>query len=61
MALLMFIMPDMFAHKDEILRRLFTRKHNDASAIRIAKARTMMTPFILRRRKNQARTLDIHV
>lgn len=60
-AILAFIMPDMFRSKKDELELIF--KHNAASmmsghtsllsAQRIAKARSMITPFILRRRKAQ--------
>lgn len=60
-AILAFIMPDLFADKNEDLQYVFQHKAStkDAdhaallSAQRIARARTMMTPFILRRKKHQ--------
>lgn len=53
MALLMFIMPDLFGDNEQLLRKVFSLKTTDASNSRIQKARLMMTPFILRRRKAQ--------
>lgn len=61
MAILAFIMPNLFSKKEEDLRFIFQHKastkdvHNAAllSAQRIARARAMMTPFILRRKKKQ--------
>lgn len=60
-AILAFIMPDMFHQKSEQLQYIFqhkaTTKSSDHGALlsaqRIARARTMMTPFILRRKKQQ--------
>lgn len=60
-AILAFIMPDMFHDKHEQLQYVFqhkaTTKSADHTALlsaqRIARARTMMTPFILRRKKQQ--------
>ncbi|KAK3109569.1 DNA-dependent ATPase fun30 [Teratosphaeriaceae sp. CCFEE 6253] len=64
-AILAFIMPDLFEEKREKLDFIFdqkatTKDANHAallSAERIARARTMMTPFILRRKK--AQVLDL--
>ncbi|TKA83867.1 hypothetical protein B0A55_00142 [Friedmanniomyces simplex] len=64
-AILAFIMPDLFQEKREKLDFIFdqkatTKDANHAallSAERIARARTMMTPFILRRKK--AQVLDL--
>nr|OQO25792.1 hypothetical protein B0A51_06964 [Rachicladosporium sp. CCFEE 5018] len=58
-AVLGFIMPDLFAQKKDDLDYIFhhkaTTKDDDHAALlsreRIAKARSMMTPFILRRKK----------
>ena len=60
-AVLAFIMPDLFRAKEENLSFVFqhkaTTKDSDSAALlsaeRIARARTMMTPFILRRKKHQ--------
>ena len=60
-SLLAFLMPNMFNEKREQLQSIFTHnvKAMDAnheallSAQRIARARSMLTPFILRRKKNQ--------
>jgi SWI/SNF-related matrix-associated actin-dependent regulator 1 of chromatin subfamily A len=60
-SLLAFLMPDLFTEKRDQLRCIFTHnvKAMDAnheallSAERIARARSMLTPFILRRKKNQ--------
>ncbi|KAK3706299.1 DNA-dependent ATPase fun30 [Vermiconidia calcicola] len=60
-AILAFIMPNLFAEKRDELRYIFQHKAStkDAdhaallSAERIARARSMMTPFILRRKKQQ--------
>lgn len=60
-AILAFIMPELFREKREQLNFIFKHKAStkDAdhaallSAERIARARTMMTPFILRRKKQQ--------
>ncbi|KAF2764767.1 hypothetical protein EJ03DRAFT_331548 [Teratosphaeria nubilosa] len=64
-AILAFIMPDLFTEKREQLDFIFkhkaTTKDADHAALlsaeRIARARTMMTPFILRRKK--AQVLDL--
>ncbi|KAM0724233.1 hypothetical protein Q7P37_000115 [Cladosporium fusiforme] len=60
-AILAFIMPDLFSSKSEDLEYIFkhkaTTKDADHAALlsaqRIARARSMMTPFILRRKKQQ--------
>ena len=60
-SLLAFLMPKMFNDKRDELQSIFTHnvKAMDAnheallSAQRIARARSMLTPFILRRKKNQ--------
>ena len=60
-AILAFIMPKLFARKADTLKNIFkykatTKDANHAallSAQRIARARSMMTPFILRRKKEQ--------
>lgn len=60
-AILAFIMPDLFSAKAEDLNYIFqhkaTTKDADHAALlsaqRIARARSMMTPFILRRKKQQ--------
>ncbi|KAL1585727.1 hypothetical protein WHR41_05027 [Cladosporium halotolerans] len=60
-AILAFIMPDLFSSKAEDLNYIFqhkaTTKDADHAALlsaqRIARARSMMTPFILRRKKQQ--------
>ena len=60
-SLLAFIMPDLFANHKEELSYIFKHKAKTTdsdhaallSAQRIAKARSMMTPFILRRKKHQ--------
>ena len=60
-SLLAFLMPALFTEKREQLQCIFTHnvKAMDAnheallSAQRIARARSMLTPFILRRKKNQ--------
>lgn len=60
-AILAFIMPDLFREKQEQLQYIFQHKattkddHHAAllSTQRIARARSMMTPFILRRKKVQ--------
>lgn len=64
-AILAFIMPEMFSQKEEDLQYIFKHKastKDTASAAllssdRIGRARTMMTPFILRRKK--AQVLDL--
>lgn len=64
-AILAFIMPDLFKERREDLDFIFkhkaTTKDADHAALlsaeRIARARTMMTPFILRRKK--AQVLDL--
>ncbi|KXL42766.1 hypothetical protein M433DRAFT_156516 [Acidomyces richmondensis BFW] len=64
-AILAFIMPDLFAEKREQLDFIFKHKASTKdsghaallSAERTARARTMMTPFILRRKK--AQVLDL--
>lgn len=60
-SLLAFIMPDLFAERHEDLAYIFKykAKTTDAdhasllSVQRIARARSMMTPFVLRRKKHQ--------
>ncbi|WPH01038.1 Hypothetical protein R9X50_00387200 [Acrodontium crateriforme] len=60
-AILAFIMPDLFQGKREELDYIFKHKATTKdtahaallSSERIARARTMMTPFILRRKKQQ--------
>lgn len=60
-AILAFIMPDLFTQKAEDLDYIFKHKASTKdtahaallSGERIARARTMMTPFILRRKKHQ--------
>lgn len=60
-AILAFIMPGLFQSKEEHLNYIFqhkaTTKDADHAALlsaqRIARARSMMTPFILRRKKQQ--------
>ncbi|CAK4033382.1 related to SNF2 family DNA-dependent ATPase [Lecanosticta acicola] len=64
-AILAFIMPNIFSEKEDDLQYIFKHKastKDTASAAllsndRIARARTMMTPFILRRKK--AQVLDL--
>lgn len=61
MSLLGFMMPDLFVEKSDELEAIFTHHvktmdENHAallSAQRIARARSMLTPFILRRKKSQ--------
>ena len=66
-SLLAFLMPELFAHREEDLQVIFknkakldtsgTSKGDNKSALlsadRIARARSMITPFILRRKKHQ--------
>lgn len=60
-SLLAFLMPALFDEKKDQLQSIFTHKvkamdaNHEAllSAQRIARARSMLTPFILRRKKNQ--------
>lgn len=60
-AILAFIMPDLFTQKSEDLEYIFKHKASTKdtahaallSSERIARARTMMKPFILRRKKHQ--------
>lgn len=60
-SILAFIMPDLFSQKAEDLDYIFKHKASTKdtahaallSGERIARARTMMTPFILRRKKHQ--------
>ena len=60
-SLLAFLMPDLFRGKKDDLQAIFTHKvkaldsNHEAllSAQRIARARSMLTPFILRRKKHQ--------
>lgn len=60
-ALLAFIMPDIFVNQQEDLLAIFKHKAKTTdkdhgallSAQRITRARSMMTPFILRRKKHQ--------
>lgn len=60
-SLLAFLMPKMFNERREELQSIFTHNvkamdaNHDAllSSQRIARARSMLTPFILRRKKNQ--------
>jgi len=60
-SLLAFLMPDVFKDKQSALKTIFSHTvkamdgNHDAllSAERITRARSMLTPFILRRKKNQ--------
>jgi SWI/SNF-related matrix-associated actin-dependent regulator of chromatin subfamily A containing DEAD/H box 1 len=60
-SLLAFLMPDIFKSRKDDLQAIFTHKvkaldsNHEAllSAQRIARARSMLTPFILRRKKHQ--------
>jgi SWI/SNF-related matrix-associated actin-dependent regulator 1 of chromatin subfamily A len=54
-SLLTFIMPEIFSGSDELLKSFFkSAAGNDAMLQqRIQKARGMLTPFILRRKKSQ--------
>ncbi|KAK8162696.1 SNF2 family N-terminal domain-containing protein [Phyllosticta citrichinensis] len=60
-SLLAFLMPDVFSNHEEYLQYIFKNKAKTTdddhgallSARRIEKARSMMTPFILRRKKQQ--------
>ncbi|KAK7610039.1 SNF2 family helicase/ATPase [Phyllosticta paracitricarpa] len=60
-SLLAFLMPDVFSNHEEHLQYIFKNKAKTTdddhaallSARRIEKARSMMTPFILRRKKQQ--------
>src|SRR4051812_41460567 len=71
-SLLAFILPDLFNEKREQLQSIFKFKAKTSdgasesikllSQERIKRARTMMTPFVLRRRKNQVSIVfSLHV
>lgn len=56
MALLVFVNPELFHDQLDALTRLFTLSISDENPItrnRIEKAKKMMNPFILRRKKSQ--------
>lgn len=60
-SLLNFLMPKLFEAQMESLRAIFKVKSNNHTSLlsreRISRAKQMMTPFILRRRKDQVRPL----
>ncbi|KAJ3078990.1 hypothetical protein HDU99_000233, partial [Rhizoclosmatium hyalinum] len=62
LSLLTFIMPKIFADDEEALKQIFTLKNtasNDATVLnrqRIQRAKMMMTPFVLRRKKDNVLT-----
>lgn len=52
LSLLIFIMPELFAEKEEQLRKMFSfKKETSLSAERIKRAKSILSPFILRRKK----------
>jgi len=55
-----FILPEMLSAKLETLRAIFKTKGDVKVTLlsqeRISRAKKMMTPFVLRRRKDQAST-----
>jgi SWI/SNF-related matrix-associated actin-dependent regulator 1 of chromatin subfamily A len=55
LSLLMFIMPDVFQTNSDALQKLFSVGSNDdpLSLERVERAKKMMSPFILRRRKDE--------
>ncbi|KAH3718705.1 hypothetical protein DPMN_061511 [Dreissena polymorpha] len=67
MSLLCFCMPDMFVGKTEQLKRMFTmisrtngdEKRSSYEQDRIAQAKKIMTPFVLRRLKSEVRLLAV--
>ncbi|KAG8891809.1 hypothetical protein FRB99_003344, partial [Tulasnella sp. 403] len=56
-SLLNFIMPDLFVQHEESLRAIFKAKADSRQSFlsrdRVTRAKKMMTPFVLRRRKDQ--------
>ncbi|EJU04472.1 hypothetical protein DACRYDRAFT_20994 [Dacryopinax primogenitus] len=56
-SLLNFLLPKYFAEAQESLRAIFKVKANSSTSFlsreRVSRAKTMMTPFVLRRRKDQ--------
>ena len=58
-SLMNFILPTLFVDVAEELRGIFKSKAESAAAFlsrdRISRAKRMMTPFVLRRRKDQVR------
>ena len=54
-----FILPDLLADSLESLRAVFKAKGDSTVTLlaqeRVSRAKKMMTPFVLRRRKDQAR------
>ena len=54
-----FILPDQFAEDLESLRAVFKTKGDSKVTLlaqqRVSRAKKMMTPFVLRRRKDQVR------
>lgn len=60
-SLLNFILPEQFAGSMETLRTIFKVKGDTKVSLlsqeRISRAKTMMTPFVLRRRKDQVRII----
>jgi SWI/SNF-related matrix-associated actin-dependent regulator 1 of chromatin subfamily A len=60
LSLLTFIMPDLFTDELGVLSKIFTHKKSTGSTTdnllckqRVVRAKEMMTPFVLRRRKDQ--------
>jgi SWI/SNF-related matrix-associated actin-dependent regulator 1 of chromatin subfamily A len=55
LSLLIFIMPDVFQSNSQALQKLFSVGTNDdpLSFERVERAKKMMNPFILRRRKDE--------
>jgi SWI/SNF-related matrix-associated actin-dependent regulator 1 of chromatin subfamily A len=63
-SLLNFILPDQFAESLDHLRAIFKVKGDAKVSLlsqeRISRAKKMMTPFVLRRRKDQVRPFVLH-
>jgi SWI/SNF-related matrix-associated actin-dependent regulator 1 of chromatin subfamily A len=57
-----FILPDLLEDSLESLRAVFKAKGDSKVTLlaqeRVSRAKKMMTPFVLRRRKDQARVID---
>ena len=59
-----FILPDQFADDLDSLRAVFKTKGDSKVTLlaqqRVSRAKKMMTPFVLRRRKDQVRSVLLH-
>lgn len=58
-----FIMPEKFAHNMDEIRAVFKTKGDSKVTLlaqqRVSRAKKMMTPFVLRRRKDQVGAISV--